>query len=60
MYNICLDNKCYNCIYFIFLPVFIEISIFMGIYIYEVKCIYSICISTVFIGNIYSYLLGWI
>ena len=25
----------------------------MGIYIYEVECIYSICISTVFIGNVF-------
>ena len=45
---------------------------FLVVYIFiKMECIYSICISTVFIGNvfiqfyfcfiyIYSYLLGWI
>ena len=37
MYDISLDNKCYNYIYYVFLHVFIEISIFMGIYIYLLK-----------------------
>ena len=32
MYDICLDNKCYNCIYSVILQVFIEISVFIGIY----------------------------
>ena len=30
--DICLDNKCYNYIYYAFIHVFIEISVFFGIY----------------------------
>ena len=56
------------------MPVFIEISVFIGIFVVSnfigMECVYSTCISTVFIEHlciylyiyiyIYSYLLDWI
>ena len=59
IYSICLDNKCYNYIYYVFVHVFIEIFVFLGVNCG--LCLY--CIATVFIGLIFiadSYLLNWI
>ena len=62
----CLDNKCYNYIYYVFIHVFIKIfGVYCGLCI-EVECIYSNCISNIYWTCIYfylynySYLLTWI
>ena len=50
LYSVYLDNKCYNYIYYVFIHVFIKIfGVYCGLCI-EVECIYSNCISIVFIG----------
>ena len=57
MYGTCLDNKCYNYISYVFL-----LYLLQSLYLWEfivvytfiaVECIYSICISTIFIGNVF-------
>ena len=59
IYDICLDNKCYNCIYYVkskYLLVFIRDTVFI-----EVVFIYLKCNLIVFIEIcIYSYILHWI
>ena len=58
IYSVYLDNKCYNYIYYVFIHVFIKIfGVYCGLCI-EVECIYSNCISIVFIelGFLATYL----
>ena len=52
--DICLDNKCYNCVYFVFIPVFIEIPVFIRIY-----CSFYFYSTGMYLFNLYFYCIYW-
>ena len=52
--DICLDNKCYNCVYSVFIPVFIEIPVFIRIY-----CSFYFDSTGMYLFNLYFYCIYW-
>ena len=56
IYDICLDNKFYIMYFYMYLLKSLYLLEFIVVYIFlGVDCIYSNCISTVFIGNVFDY-----
>ena len=52
--DIGLDNKCHNYIYSVFIHVFLEISIFIGIY-----CNFYFSSTGLYLFNLYFYCIYW-